>query len=98
MVVDTREQEAELNAVIRDRLVATGRVEDRQVFTTAAGERIGVGDQVVTRRNATGLDVANRDTWTVTHINRAIGDAMGDGVHNGLGEARVLGVTHPSRG
>ncbi len=35
---------------------------------TAAGERIGVGDRVATRRNDRNLDVANRDTWTVTGI------------------------------
>jgi len=38
--------------------------------TTGAGQRIGAGDQVATRRNDRGLDVANRDTWTVTHTHR----------------------------
>ena len=34
----------------------------------AAGERIGVGDRVATRRNDPDLGVANRETWTVTGI------------------------------
>ncbi|MBC7560117.1 MAG: TrwC relaxase, partial [Dermatophilaceae bacterium] len=33
-----------------------------------AGERIGVGDQIATRRNDRDADVANRDTWTVTGV------------------------------
>ncbi len=37
-------------------------------LTTAAGERIGVGDRVATRRNDRDLGVANRDTWTITGI------------------------------
>jgi exodeoxyribonuclease V alpha subunit len=68
VVVNTREQAAELSAAIRDRLVAGGRVDDTQVVTTSAGQRIGVGDQVATRRNHPGLGVANRDTWTVTAV------------------------------
>jgi hypothetical protein len=34
--------------------------------TTSAGERIGIGDRIATRRNDTHADVANRETWTVT--------------------------------
>jgi len=70
VVADTREQVAALNAAIRERLVAAGLVDDRQVVTTRAGERVGAGDQVATRRNDRGLDVANRDTWTVTAVGR----------------------------
>jgi hypothetical protein len=71
VLADTREQVADLNAAIRERLVATGRVDDtRATTTTTAGARIGVGDRVVTRHNDTGLGVANRDTWTVTRISR----------------------------
>ena len=68
LVADTREQVAELNASIRERLVAGGHVEDTQAVTTWAGERIGVGDQIATRRNDRDADVANRDTWTVTGL------------------------------
>ncbi|MCW2846565.1 MAG: trwC [Marmoricola sp.] len=65
----TREQVAALNGAIRDRLVAAGAVDDRLGFVTGAGERLGVGDRVITRRNDRGLAVANRDTWTLTGIN-----------------------------
>lgn len=68
MIAETREQVAALNATIRDQLITTGRVDDTHAVTTAAGERIGVGDRVATRRNDRTLDVANRDTWTVTGI------------------------------
>jgi exodeoxyribonuclease V alpha subunit len=68
VIAETREGVAALNATIRDQLIATGRVDDTRVVTTAAGERIGVGDRVATRRNDRILDVANRDTWTVTGI------------------------------
>jgi exodeoxyribonuclease V alpha subunit len=65
IVADTREQAADLNAAIRDELIAAGRVDDQHTTTTAAGQRIGGGDRITTRRNHRGLDVANRDTWTV---------------------------------
>ncbi len=68
LVADTREQVAELNASIRERLVAAGHLTDTTTVTTWAGERVGVGDHVVTRHNDTGTDVANRDTWTVTGL------------------------------
>jgi exodeoxyribonuclease V alpha subunit len=68
LVADTREQVAELNGHIRERLVAGGHVDDTRVVTTWAGERIGVGDQIATRRNDRDADVANRDTWTVTGL------------------------------
>ncbi|MFT4085021.1 MAG: AAA family ATPase [Nocardioides sp.] len=35
---------------------------------TMAGERIGLGDRIATRRNDRDLGVANRDTWTVAGI------------------------------
>ena len=70
LVADTRQQVSELNAVIRNRLVADGRVDDVQAMTTRAGQRIGAGDRVVTRRNDSGLAVANRDTWTVIEVGR----------------------------
>jgi exodeoxyribonuclease V alpha subunit len=68
VIAQTREQVAALNASIRDQLIATGRLDDTGAVTTAAGERIGVGDRVATRRNQPTLDVANRDTWRVTGI------------------------------
>jgi len=82
VVVDTREQVSGLNAAIRECLVTAGLVDDGHALTTRAGERIGAGDRVATRRNDRDLDVANRDTWTVTHV----------------GERGELGVTHADIG
>jgi hypothetical protein len=64
VIADTREQVTDLNAAIRDR---THPAEDTKV-TTAAGDRIGLGDRVATRRNDPALQVTNRQTWTVTGI------------------------------
>ncbi len=68
VIADTREQVADLNAAIRDRLVSAGRVDDRCGVLTDSGERIGAGDRVATRRNDYELGVANRDTWTVALV------------------------------
>ncbi|MCO7221780.1 MobF family relaxase [Klenkia sp. PcliD-1-E] len=68
IVVDTRDQVAELGAAIRERLVADGRVDESRVAVTGAGQRIGAGDRIATRRNDQALGVANRDIWTVTAV------------------------------
>ena len=68
VMAETREQVGALNGAIRDRLVAAGRVKDTAAITTQAGERIGVGDRVATRLNDRALQVANRDTWTLSVI------------------------------
>jgi len=68
VVADTREQVADLNQAIRQRLVSAGSVDDSRVLITDGGERLGVGDRVATRRNDYDLNVANRDIWTVTGI------------------------------
>ncbi|MDQ1660317.1 MAG: exodeoxyribonuclease alpha subunit, partial [Blastococcus sp.] len=73
VAVDTREQAAELNTVIRDRLVADCMVDNADVVTTRAGQRIGAGDRIPTRRNDGALGVANRDTWIVAAVDRAGG-------------------------
>ncbi len=67
-MADTREQTTALNGAIRDRLVAAGHVDDTRVSVTQAGERLGIGDRVATRRNDRDLGVANRDTWTIATI------------------------------
>jgi hypothetical protein len=76
VVVDTREQAAELGTAIRERLVADGRVDDTRVAVTGAGQRIGAGDRIATRRNDRRLGVANRDIWTVTAVDRHGGLAV----------------------
>jgi hypothetical protein len=70
VVADTLEQTAALNAAIRDQLVADGRVDDTRMLTTRAGQRIGSGDRIATRRNDYVLGVANRDTWSVTAVDQ----------------------------
>jgi hypothetical protein len=68
IAADTREQAAHLNKLVRDQLVAAGRVDDTHAATTLTGQRLGAGDLVTTRRNDRNLDVANRDTWTLTSV------------------------------
>ena len=68
MMADTRDQVGALNGAIRDRLLTAGYVDERRGVTTDAGEQLGVGDRVMTRRNDRDLAVANRDTWTITCI------------------------------
>ncbi len=70
VVADTREQVADLNHAVRERLVTDGKVEDSRAIVTHDGERIGVGDRVATRRNASELSVANRETWTVAAVSK----------------------------
>src|SRR6476469_5942254 len=70
VVVNTRDQAGALNAAVHDRLAAAGWVDDSRATSTGPGERIGVGDRVATRRNDRDLDVANRDMWTVTGVDR----------------------------
>jgi hypothetical protein len=85
VIADTREQVATLNAVIRDQRLASGETSAAGAVTTAAGERLGVGDQIATRRNDRDLGVANRDRWTVTGT-----DDHGGLVVRGRGGARTL--------
>jgi conjugative relaxase-like TrwC/TraI family protein len=66
VIADTREQVADLNAAVRDQRPHLEK--NGHEITTAAGERIGLGDRVATRCNDADLQVANRQTWTVTGI------------------------------
>lgn len=68
VVADTREQVGRINAFAHRIRKATGEV-DEQVLT-AAGERLGVGDTIATRRNDRGADVANRELWIVVSCDR----------------------------
>ncbi len=66
VVADTRQQVAALNAAIREHThVADG---SNAEMITEAGDRVGLGDRVTTRRNDPDLQVANRQTWTVTGV------------------------------
>ena len=88
-MADTREHVTALNGAVRDRLVAAGSVVDRRGIVTAAGERLGVGDRVATRRNDRELGVANRDTWTIAALDP-------DGTVTVHGEPRTGCRTLPS--
>ncbi|WP_345525103.1 MobF family relaxase [Nocardioides endophyticus] len=90
VVASTREQVAELNATIRDHhhKADCGEV----ITTTAAGERIGLGDRVATRHNDADLQVTNRQTWTVA----GIGDDGGVVLH-GHGRDRVVPAEYAQR-
>jgi ATP-dependent exoDNAse (exonuclease V) alpha subunit len=71
VLAQSREQVAELNAAIREHRrrqdpESSGTRVD--AVTTEAGEEIGLGDTVATRRNDPTLGVANRQTWTVTGL------------------------------
>jgi len=68
MMADTREATAVLNGAIRDRLIAAGHLDDTRGVVTTAGERLGVGDRVATRRNDRDLGVTNREVWTISAV------------------------------
>ena len=74
VVADTREQVSHINGLAHRVRVVTGEVTTgangaaRDGVVTGAGERIGIGDKVATRRNDANTDVANRETWTVVDI------------------------------
>jgi conjugative relaxase-like TrwC/TraI family protein len=72
IIADTLDQVAGLNAVIKARRISDGDLSDpgggEPTATTYAGVAITVGDRIATRRNDPDLEVANRDTWTVTRV------------------------------
>ncbi|WP_221934850.1 MobF family relaxase [Georgenia yuyongxinii] len=90
VIADAREQVAELNAAIRHHMQRDARV--RREITTAGGDRIGVGDRVATRRNDPGLQVVNRQTWTVTGIGKD-----GSLLLHGRGRDREIPVAYATR-
>lgn len=74
LLADTNEVTARLAGRVRDQLVAAGQVDDSYTAALGDGNRVGVGDQIVTRDNdrlnvsGDGRFVANRDLWRVTAI------------------------------
>ena len=70
VTVATNDDARRVNQAVRDRRVAAGRVDDTAAVAGRDGERIGVGDRIVTRRNDPARDVANRETWTVEAVAR----------------------------
>ncbi len=76
VVADTRDQVARINGLARR---GTAARRPSEVWVTRAGERIGVGDRVATRRNDPDRDVANRETWSVIAADRSGLTVEGDG-------------------
>jgi exodeoxyribonuclease V alpha subunit len=68
VAVDTNDTASAVNEIVREQLVTAGQVDDQNVVHGSDGLRIGVGDQVTTRRNDHETGVANRMTWTVTAL------------------------------
>ena len=68
VTVATNDQAAILNQAVRDLRVDAGQVDDIHTAAGVGGVRIGVGDRIVTRRNDTARDVANRECWIVEKV------------------------------
>lgn len=68
VTVSTNEEALALNVGVRDRRVAARHVDDTKIAQGMDGVRIGAGDRIVTRRNDTVRDVANREAFTVDAI------------------------------
>ena len=71
VIAETRDQVADLNAAIRAHRAESTSAdagEGERTLTTSRGEVLGLGDRVATRRNDPALQVANRQTWTITGI------------------------------
>lgn len=64
----TNEEARDLNERIRGARVTAGLVDDTRTAVGSDALPISVGDVIQTRRNDSTLRVANRQTWTVTHV------------------------------
>ncbi|WP_248305762.1 MobF family relaxase [Agromyces sp. H66] len=70
MTVATNDEARELNARIREDRVRAGDVDHSRTVIGSDGLSIGRGDVIQTRRNDSGVRVANRQVWVV----RSVGD------------------------
>lgn len=77
LTVPTNSEAAELNAAIRASLASGGQVAEAQM-NGSDGLGIGVGDQIMTRRNDLELGVANRDVYTVVRAEAGLGIMVTD--------------------
>lgn len=64
----TNDETRALNTSIREVRVRRGEVDDVHVTYGSDGLPIGAGDVIQTRRNDSGLGVANRQSWTVQRV------------------------------
>lgn len=70
MTVATSDEARELNARIREVRVRVGDVDDGRTVIGSDGLSIGRGDVIQTRRNDSGLRVANRQVWVVRSVGK----------------------------
>lgn len=68
ITVASNDDAAQFNERIRTERVARGLVDDTRTTTGSDGRSIGRGDLIQTRRNDTGLGVANRQQWIVQQV------------------------------
>jgi len=68
VTVTSNDEAARINDRIRDERTRRGLVDDTTTATGSDGLSIGLGDLIQTRKNDTGLGVANRQQWIVQHI------------------------------
>jgi len=76
VVADSRHDVGAINDLTHQVRVACD--EARDGIVTAAGQRIGVGDRIATRRNSAEEHVANREEWTVVAVDRGRLDVVGE--------------------
>lgn len=68
VTVATNDEAAHLNERVRDHRTHAGAVDDEATATGSDSLPIGRGDLIQTRKNDTGLGVANRQLWIVQHV------------------------------
>jgi exodeoxyribonuclease V alpha subunit len=68
VTVATNDDAVKVNQAVRDLRVVAGQVDDTRTTVGMEGATIGVGDRIVTRRNDTARNVANREAWTVEAV------------------------------
>ncbi|WP_369961273.1 AAA family ATPase [Leifsonia sp. EB34] len=68
LVTATHAESQAISEAIQGRRLKTGQVSMRRQFVGQAGQMIGIGDIVQTRRNDSSADVNNRQSWTVRKI------------------------------
>lgn len=68
VTVATNDEAARLNGLIHDERVRAGTVDEQTTATGSDGLPIGCGDLIQTRKNDTGLGVANRHLWVVQYV------------------------------
>ncbi|WP_341579181.1 MobF family relaxase [Microbacterium schleiferi] len=68
VTVTSNDEARAVNARIRDERAARGEVDGHRTATGSDGLPIGVGDVIQTRKNNTGIGVANRQNWIVQHV------------------------------